>query len=119
VNNRSSAALNAFLIAVMFAIALWAIHELPAGARIAMHWGSNGHPDGWTGKWTGLLFNPVIASVIWYALSVFPQGFSLPGKLPLPAHAQRALFSCVLLCQIAAEMFIAISALSGSGAALE
>jgi len=111
VNQRLAAALNAFLIAVMFAIALWAIHRLPAGAQIATHWGPDGQPDAWMGEWAGLLFNPVISCVLWFVFSAFPQGFSLPGKLPLPDHARRAVFSCVLVIQLAAEMFIVMNAL--------
>lgn len=110
-NSRLAAAVNAFLIALMFAVALWAIHELPAGAHVPTHWGPDGRPDAWTGKWAGLLFNPVLACILWLVMSAFPQGVSLPGKQTLPVHAQRAVFSCILLCQIAAETLIAVNAL--------
>ena len=111
VNSRLAAVLNAFLIALMFAIALWTIRELPAGAQVPTHWGPDGRPDAWSGKYVGLLFNPFLSAFLWYALSAVPQGFSLPGKLPLPAHARRAIFSCILLIQLGAESLIAIGAL--------
>lgn len=109
--NRLAAVLNAFLIVVMFAIALWAIRELPPGSLVPTHWGSDGRPDGWTGKWAGLLFNPVLSLILWFVLSAFPNGFSLPGKLDQPIHVRRAVFSCVLLIQLSAELLIAINAL--------
>jgi uncharacterized membrane protein len=111
VNSRWTGALSGFLIAVMFAIALWAIDELPAGARIAVHWGPDGEPNGWMGKWPGLLFIPVLATVVWFMASASREGNSFPGKLDLPAHARRAVFVCVLLIQAIAQTAIAINAL--------
>lgn len=118
-NSRFADALNALLIAVMFAIALWAIYELPAGAQVATHWGPDGRPNGWMGKWAGLLFNPVLSCALWLVLSAFPQGASLPGKVVLPERARRAVFSCALLVELAAEIFIAMHALGGGAALLE
>src|SRR5690349_24977756 len=94
----------------MFAIALWAIDALPAGARVATHWGMDGRPNAWTGKWAGLLFIPVLSCVLWVVWSSFPQGFWMPGKVKLPEHARRAVFTCVLLCETGVEIFMALNA---------
>jgi uncharacterized membrane protein len=109
-NKRLAAALNAFLIAAMFAIALWAIYELPAGGQVAIHWGPDGQPDAWIGEWAGLLIIPIIACVLWFLLSVSPQGFSFPGKPIQPADVRRTVFFRVLLIQLAAQTLIAINA---------
>jgi uncharacterized membrane protein len=111
VNKRLADNLSGFLIALMFAVAMWAIDALPAGARIAVHWGAAGEPDGWTGKWAGLLFIPVLSTVLWFALSALPQGLWSPGKLRLPVHAQRALFVCVLVVEAVVQTAIAVNAL--------
>jgi hypothetical protein len=44
-NKFPAAVLNGLLIAAMFAIVGWAIHMLPAGGQVAIHWGPNGQPD--------------------------------------------------------------------------
>lgn len=95
----------------MFAIALWTISELPAGAQIAVHWGGDGEPNGWMGKWPGLLFIPVLAILVSFMASIFPQGYSSPGKLSLPVHAQRSVYVCVLLILTIGQMVIAFNAL--------
>lgn len=107
---RAAHALSGFLIAFMFATALWAIDALPPGARVAVHWNANWQADGWSGKWAGLLFIPCLALVLQWALSAVPQGVTMPGKLPLPEHARRALFVCVLFIEAAAQAAIAVNA---------
>jgi hypothetical protein len=110
-NKSFTTAQNAFLIAAMFAIALWAIHRLPAGAQVAIHWGPDGQPDTWVGQWASLLILPIVACVLWFLLSVYPQGFSIPGK-PMPsADDRRTVFSRVLLVQLALQASMAINAL--------
>jgi hypothetical protein len=99
-NKLSAAALNCLLIAAMFAVAGWAIHMLPAGGQVAIHWGPDGQPDAWVGEWAGLLVIPIVAGVVWFLLSVYP-----------PAGVRPAAVSHVLLFQLAAEVLIAIHAL--------
>ena len=102
---------SGFLVAVTFATALWAIDALPAGARVAVHWNLRGEPDAWMGKWAALLSIPVLAALLRFLLWAFPQGIAAPGKIVLPAHAQRTLICCVLLLQATAEMAISLNAL--------
>lgn len=109
-SQRATPILAGFLIAFMFAAGLWAIDALPAGARVAIHWNANWQADGWSGKWPGLLFLPCLAIVLQLALSAVPQGVAMPGKPPLPAHAQRALFVCVLFIEAVAQAMIAFNA---------
>lgn len=102
---------SGFLIATLFALAFWAIDRIPDGAQIVVHWGPNGEPNGWMGKWAGMLFIPVMAVTATFAVSVVPEGYAFPGKLPLPEHAKRALLVCVLFVQTIAEAAIALNAL--------
>ncbi len=109
--NRLADVLSGVLIAFMFAVALWAISELPADVRIAVHWGPDGEPNGWAGKWAGLLFVPVVALVARFSIAVIPSGYSVPGRLALPENARRALLVCVLAIMAISEVAIAINAL--------
>jgi uncharacterized membrane protein len=110
-NKLFAAALHAILIAAMFGIALWTIHELPAGGQVAMHWGPDGQPDAWVGEWAGLLIIPIVACVTWFLMSVAPQGFSSSRKSVPPAEVRRAVFSRLLFVQLAIQAVIAIHAL--------
>jgi len=111
VNSRVAGTVNGFLIALMFALALWAIDALPAGARVAIHWGLDGQPNRWMGKWPGLLFIPVLAVFLAWLASAFPQGLASPGKRALAADGRRALFCCVIVTQAVAQAVIALVAL--------
>jgi len=110
-NKLFAAALNAILIAAMFGIALWTIHELPAGGQVVIHWGSDGRPDAWVGEWAGLLIIPIVACVAWFLMSVSPQGSSSSGDSVPPARVRRTVFSRLLFVQLAIQAVIAIQAL--------
>lgn len=109
--NRLADTLSGVIILFMFAVALWTISELPDEIRIVVHWGPNGEPNGWAGKWAGLLFVPVMALVARLSITFIPSGYSAPGKLPLPENARRALLVCVLSVMAISEIAIAINAL--------
>lgn len=110
-NSRVAGAVSGFLIAFMFAVALWGLDALPAGTRIAVHWGVDGEPDRWMGKWIGLLSIPLFSLALLWLESLVPKGWTSPGKLALPAHARRALLCCVLLIQAIAQAMIAWAAM--------
>jgi hypothetical protein len=99
-NRFSAAALPVLLITAMFAIAGWAIHTLPTGGQVAIHWGPDGQPDAWVGEWASLLFMPIVSGVLWFVLSVYP-----------PAGVRPIAISRLLLFQLAAQVLIAIHAL--------
>jgi uncharacterized membrane protein len=95
-------------IATMFAIAIWTIHALPSGPQVAIHWGPDGHPDAWVGQGAGMLVMPLVACVLWFLLTVYPQGFWSSTKPIPPADLRRRMFSRVLLIQLAVQVFLAI-----------
>jgi hypothetical protein len=94
--HRRAAALNGFLVALMFAAAFWAVQASPTRGQVAIHWGPAGHPDAWVGGSAAQLINPIVALVLWFLLSTCPQGFASPGKSPESAHAR---FSNIFLAQ--------------------
>jgi len=71
--NRQAALLSGALIFGMLVAGLWTIAELPANARIATHWGVDGHPDGWMNKWPGLLTVPAVAALVWGLIAIIPS----------------------------------------------
>ena len=57
----------------MFALSLWAWGQLPSGAQIPVHWGPNGEPDRYGGKFEGLMLMPLIFLGITALLAVVPR----------------------------------------------
>lgn len=103
--NRHAAALNGFLVAAIFMVAFWTIQVLPARTQVATHWGPDGNPDAWVGGSAGQLINPIIALVLWFLLSTFPQGFASPGKPLKSAHAR---FSNIFLTQLVIQLLLSM-----------
>ncbi|MFN8493250.1 MAG: SdpI family protein [Caldilineaceae bacterium] len=55
---------SAVILLGMFVLAAWAWQQLPANASIPVHWGINGAPNRYGGKWEGLFLLPLITAGI-------------------------------------------------------
>lgn len=57
----------------MGVLSAWAWPQIPAGARIPIHWNAGGSPNGYAEKLFGLLFVPLLGVAILLLLAVIPQ----------------------------------------------
>lgn len=104
---RPAAVLNGALVAAIFAVAFRATHGMPAGAPVAIHWGSDGSPDTFLRGAAVQLVNPIVALVIWFLLTMAPQGFSSRGQAPASAHARfTGLFVVQLIIQLCMAIYL-------------
>jgi uncharacterized membrane protein len=72
--SRSSAAkLTGALVVLIFAASLAVLLELPAGARIPIHFSANGEEDGWARAAFGLFMIPALMAAIWLLILILPQ----------------------------------------------
>lgn len=60
----------AFLITV--GVSAWAWGQIPDSARVPIHWGLNGQPNGWAPKWVALAIMPITILVIGGILAGLP-----------------------------------------------
>jgi len=104
-NHQPAKLLNAGLVAAIFAIAFWTTHGMPAGGEVAIHWGPDSRPDTFLRGAAVQLINPIIALVIWFLLTMAPQGFSSRGQAPGSAHAR---FTGLFLAQLVIQLCMAI-----------
>ncbi|HEY8339817.1 MAG TPA: DUF1648 domain-containing protein [Egibacteraceae bacterium] len=86
-NRRPGLIGSAIALAVMLAASAWAWPQLPADARVPVHWGLDGTPDRYGGKVLGLLGLPAIAIGVALLLAVVPAVEPRAGNL---ARSQRA-----------------------------
>jgi len=70
---RKPLILSLALVAAMAAVSLYGWIAIPSGARIAIHWGLEGAPDGFAGKGLALSVMPAIALLISAALALVPR----------------------------------------------
>lgn len=98
------------LVSVNFAVAMWAIDRLPKGAVIATHWGMDGKPDVFSGKYLGLLFMPVLGAFLWTSLCNAIK-FETDEVGRVPVEVRIALTAVVLVIQLIAEAGLVCEAL--------
>jgi uncharacterized membrane protein len=72
VNRRPAVLASVVAIIAMLVVSAWAWPQIPDGARVPIHWGIDGQPNGWAPKWVALLITPGIAAVLALVLGVIP-----------------------------------------------
>jgi uncharacterized membrane protein len=71
-NRRPAAIASGVIVLFMLAVSAWAWPRIPDDARVPIHWGIDGQPNGWAPKWIALLITPGIGAVIALILGVIP-----------------------------------------------
>lgn len=61
------------VILFMFALSGWAVFQIPADAKIPVHWGIDGQPDRYGGRFEGLFLMPLIMTAVVALLAVVPK----------------------------------------------
>jgi uncharacterized membrane protein len=93
------------VIVAMIAVAAIVATSLTGDAQLPTHWGLNGRPDGFSGKWTALLLPAVIAggvSLLFYVLpAIEPRRRGLERSQGLYLWGWAALLVMSLLIQLA------------------
>lgn len=76
-NRRTPAIISAIVVAILFVVSAWAWIQLPADARIPIHWDVDGQPNGYAAKTFGLLLLPFIiagvAALFWIIPTIEPR----------------------------------------------
>ncbi|HZT09275.1 MAG TPA: SdpI family protein [Chloroflexota bacterium] len=78
-NRGPSIVASVAIVAAMIAMSMWAWMHLPPGARIAVHWASNGTPDRYAYKVQALLQLPIVACLVSVIFAAVPRALS--GRL--------------------------------------
>ena len=92
-------------------MAFWTIAQLPEKAIIATHWDLAGRPDSHAGKWFGLLFIPILGTLLWASLCNAEKFHNADGLGRIPREIRVAVTAFVLVVQVVAEVGLACKAL--------
>lgn len=108
--NRTSMGIASLaMVLVLAAVAWWVGSRLPAGMALPTHFGIDGQPDGYSGKWTAL-FLPVamaggVSLLLWFLPALEPRLSNLERSAGLYYWSWAA-----LLLMSAAIEFVIVSA---------
>jgi len=85
------------LIAAMAAAGLWALLQLPEGARVPVHFNGRGEPDGWAGAGFGLFMLPGLALALLGLQGLLPRIDPRGDNLRRSAKALATIWCAVAL----------------------
>ena len=91
----------------MFALSIMTWSSAPS--RIAVHWGTSGHPDRYSGKVEGLLLVPIVAAIVYGGGYLFQGLLAAKPKLALPF----VLFRCSYLISLVAAYAVIMMSICG------
>ena len=104
---KTLAIATAAMILAMLGIAAWLGASLPDEARLAVHWGLDGRPDGFAGKWAALLGPPAMTAFVGLLFHFLPaleprrEGLARSQGLYLWGWA-----SILLVCAVVELIFV-------------
>lgn len=81
---------------LLFALSFWAWGQVPEGAQIPVHWGADGQPDRYGGKFEGLMLMPLIFVGITILLAVVPRVDPRRGNILRSQGAYQAVWWVVI-----------------------
>ena len=70
---RTLVVVGGVFVLAMLAVSAWAWPQIPAEARIPIHWGPDGRADGYGSKELGLLGMPLVAAAVVGLLTAVPR----------------------------------------------
>ena len=100
-NLRMPLIVSAAVVAAMLAASALAVHLLPAGAAIPIHWNIDGQPDRYARGWYAVFMLPAMTALIATVFAAIPK--LEPRRLNLESSAKfyRATWMAVLLLMAA------------------
>ena len=110
-NNRQTIMVSLLVVAAMGALSLWAGAQLPADARIAVHWGIDGRPNGYADPVHGLTAIPLVALAIIAVFAFLPRIDPRRENLRLSAAAYETVWIGVVMLLAATHAMIVATAL--------
>jgi uncharacterized membrane protein len=116
VNNRWHDTKPAFyicliIIILMLLISAWAWRQIPAGTQLPVHWGINGQPDRYAGKFWGLFMMPVVLTAMSILLILFPLIEPRKRHLKLSMKAYNLILIGIILLMAGLHIIVIMSSL--------
>ncbi|MDQ3249278.1 MAG: SdpI family protein [Chloroflexota bacterium] len=111
INLKRMGLISAFALAAMAALSAWAWPQLPADASIPVHWGLDGTPDRYGGKWEGLFGLPLVTLGITLLLTAILYIDPLHANIQRSGKAYTITWIVLLLFMAALHLFVVFAAL--------
>ncbi|HUJ46366.1 MAG TPA: SdpI family protein [Rhizomicrobium sp.] len=108
-NTRTPLLVSLLLLAVVGCVTAWGWMAIPAGVQIAVHWGINGQPNGWTSKNVGLLLTPILAvglvGMFWLIPRIEPRRRNLGASRPFYVTGWLGSLALLVVVQVVTVLY--------------
>lgn len=108
---RSTMTLSLAVLGSMLVASTYALMHVSPDARIAIHFGIDGQPDGFAGPWVAFLSLPVIAGFVTALFALLPRMEPRADNLARSGKAYTATWSAVMLMLAACHALLIAHAL--------
>lgn len=103
---RSTMTLSLAVLGSMLVASTFALMHVSPDARIAIHFGIDGQPDGFAGPWVAFLSLPAIAGLVTALFALLPRMEPRAGNLARSGKAYTATWSAVVLMLAACHVLL-------------
>ena len=100
------------IIILMLLSSAWAWHQIPPDTQLPVHWGINGQPDHYAGKFWGLFMMPVVVTVMGILLILIPLIEPRKKHLSLSMKAYNIILIAIFLLMAGLHILIIMSSLN-------
>ena len=110
-NNKSLFVLNSLIVLAMLALSAWAWNQIPDTLQIPVHYGINGMPTRYGGKFEGLLMLPLIGAGLTALFAIVPHIDPRSDNLTRSQKAYSAVTLSVILLLLLAHTAMVLQVL--------
>lgn len=100
------------IIILMLLISAWAWRQIPPGSKLPVHWGINGQPDRYAGKFWGLCMMPVVLTGMSILLFLAPLIEPRKRHLNLSMKAYNLILIAIILLMAVLHILVIMSSLN-------
>ena len=111
INNRRYVIFAIVVLVAMFALSGWAWTQIPADTQIPTHFGVDGQPDSYGGKFEGLFLMPLVSVAVMVLMAFVPRFEPRRRNMQMSGKAYRALWIVLGLFFLALHVSIVLTAL--------
>ena len=102
------------IIILMLLISAWAWRQIPPDTQLPVHWGINGQPDRYAGKFWGLFMMPVVVTAMGILLILIPLIEPRKKHLNLSLKAYNIILIAIFLLMAGMHILVIMSSLNQS-----
>ena len=102
---------SGIVVALLFAVSLWAWFQIPAGAQVPVHFDINGNPDRYGSPFVGFFLLPIVLAFTVGLIGLVPRIEPRQENFQMSSRAYRVTWAALLIFFLALHIVIVFATL--------